>query len=252
MHKSQFTDPARALNARGSEKSGGRHASPLRHNWSLISVGIGYRERVLFDRQPRWFLALFFSNFVVSWLAVILAMDGSPWDPIWSAKTSLIRLLKRITFIAGKAPHLTAISAKGNDHVEANDERSKGWVAHFATRNRLDRRRHPAGGGGWLLVAASRCVDRCNNREWCFSARSRGQAHKLDGNSRLTRTAGSSARMSGRIGGIQQQKALSPRGGLRATNGTGKRQGAYNPLAKRCWPFTKGDDATSGRALKAG
>jgi hypothetical protein len=45
----------------------------------LISVGIGYYVEVEFSSTASLivFLALFFSNFVVSWLAVILAMDGS-------------------------------------------------------------------------------------------------------------------------------------------------------------------------------
>jgi hypothetical protein len=45
----------------------------------LISVGIGYyvEKEVSSAASLVVFLALFFSNFVVSWLAVILAMDGS-------------------------------------------------------------------------------------------------------------------------------------------------------------------------------
>ena len=45
----------------------------------LISVGIGYyvENEVSSTASLIVFLALFFSNFVVSWLAVILAMDGS-------------------------------------------------------------------------------------------------------------------------------------------------------------------------------
>jgi hypothetical protein len=45
----------------------------------LISVGIGYyvEKEVSSTASLIVFLALFFSNFVVSWLAVILAMDGS-------------------------------------------------------------------------------------------------------------------------------------------------------------------------------
>ena len=45
----------------------------------LISVGIGYyvEKEVSSTVSLIVFLALFFSNFVVSWLAVILVMDGS-------------------------------------------------------------------------------------------------------------------------------------------------------------------------------
>jgi hypothetical protein len=45
----------------------------------LISVGIGYyvEKEVSSAASLIVFLALFFSNFVMSWLAVILAMDGS-------------------------------------------------------------------------------------------------------------------------------------------------------------------------------
>ncbi len=46
---------------------------------ALISVGIGYyvEEEVSSTASLIVFLALFFSNFAVSWIAVILAMDGS-------------------------------------------------------------------------------------------------------------------------------------------------------------------------------
>jgi hypothetical protein len=45
----------------------------------LISVGIGYyvEKEVSSAASLIVFLALFFSNFAVSWLAVILIMDGS-------------------------------------------------------------------------------------------------------------------------------------------------------------------------------
>jgi hypothetical protein len=45
----------------------------------LISVGIGYFVEIEVSSTASLivFLALFFSNFVVSWLAVIFAMDGS-------------------------------------------------------------------------------------------------------------------------------------------------------------------------------
>jgi hypothetical protein len=73
MHKSQFTDPARAQSAGGSEKSGERHASPdplrrLRRNWNLVSIGIGYYIEKEFSSTASLIvlLALFFSNFVVS------------------------------------------------------------------------------------------------------------------------------------------------------------------------------------------
>jgi hypothetical protein len=45
----------------------------------MISVGIGYYIEKEFSSTASLvvFLGLFFANFVVSWLAVILAMDGS-------------------------------------------------------------------------------------------------------------------------------------------------------------------------------
>jgi hypothetical protein len=48
----------------------------------LISVGIGYyvEREVSSTASLIVFLLLFFSNFVVSWIAVILAMDGSLED----------------------------------------------------------------------------------------------------------------------------------------------------------------------------
>jgi hypothetical protein len=46
---------------------------------AAISIGIGYfvEREVSSTASLIVFLALFFLNFVVSWLAVILAMDGS-------------------------------------------------------------------------------------------------------------------------------------------------------------------------------
>jgi hypothetical protein len=48
----------------------------------LISVGIGYyvEREISSTASLIVFLFLFFSNFVVSWIAVILAMDGSLKD----------------------------------------------------------------------------------------------------------------------------------------------------------------------------
>ena len=45
----------------------------------LMSVGIGYfvEKEVSSTASLIVFLALFFSNFVVSWIAVILVMDGN-------------------------------------------------------------------------------------------------------------------------------------------------------------------------------
>jgi hypothetical protein len=45
----------------------------------LISVGVGYYVEKEFSSTASLvvFLAMFFSNFVVSWIAVILAMDGN-------------------------------------------------------------------------------------------------------------------------------------------------------------------------------
>ena len=44
-----------------------------------IAVGLGYFTEIEFSSTASLvvFLALFFSNFVVSWIAVILVMDGS-------------------------------------------------------------------------------------------------------------------------------------------------------------------------------
>jgi hypothetical protein len=46
---------------------------------ALVSVGVGYyvEKEVSSGASLVVFLALFFSNFVVSWIAVILAMDGN-------------------------------------------------------------------------------------------------------------------------------------------------------------------------------
>jgi hypothetical protein len=45
----------------------------------LVSVGVGYyvEKEVSSAASLVVFLALFFSNFVISWIAVILAMDGN-------------------------------------------------------------------------------------------------------------------------------------------------------------------------------
>jgi hypothetical protein len=45
----------------------------------LVSVGIGYAVEMEVSSTASLvvFLALFFSNFVVSWIAVILVMDGN-------------------------------------------------------------------------------------------------------------------------------------------------------------------------------
>jgi hypothetical protein len=46
---------------------------------ALVSVGIGYYVEKEFSSAASLvvFLALFFSNFAVSWIAVILVMDGN-------------------------------------------------------------------------------------------------------------------------------------------------------------------------------
>jgi hypothetical protein len=46
---------------------------------ALISIGIGYYVEIEFSSTASLivFLALFFANFAVSWLAVILVMDGT-------------------------------------------------------------------------------------------------------------------------------------------------------------------------------
>jgi hypothetical protein len=49
---------------------------------ALISIGIGYYVEIEFSSTASLivFLALFFANFAVSWLAVILVMDGTLKD----------------------------------------------------------------------------------------------------------------------------------------------------------------------------
>jgi hypothetical protein len=46
---------------------------------ALISIGVGYyvEKEISATVSLVVFLAMFFSNFVVSWVAVVLAMDGS-------------------------------------------------------------------------------------------------------------------------------------------------------------------------------
>jgi hypothetical protein len=48
----------------------------------LIATGIGYYVEIEFSSAASLvvFLALFFANFVVSWIAVILVMDGTLRD----------------------------------------------------------------------------------------------------------------------------------------------------------------------------
>jgi hypothetical protein len=60
-------------------------ANPLRpfcHHAALISIGIGYYVEIEFSSTASLivFLALFFANFAVSWVAVILVMDGTLKD----------------------------------------------------------------------------------------------------------------------------------------------------------------------------
>jgi hypothetical protein len=49
---------------------------------ALISTGIGYYVEIEFSSTASLivFLALFFANFAVSWIAVILVMDGTLKD----------------------------------------------------------------------------------------------------------------------------------------------------------------------------
>jgi type III secretory pathway component EscU len=49
---------------------------------AAIATGLGYLTEIEFSSTASLivFLALFFSNFVVSWIAVILVMDGSFQD----------------------------------------------------------------------------------------------------------------------------------------------------------------------------
>jgi hypothetical protein len=52
---------------------------------ALIATGIGYYVKIEFSSAASLivFLALFFANFVVSWIAVILVMDGTPSPATW-------------------------------------------------------------------------------------------------------------------------------------------------------------------------
>jgi len=49
---------------------------------ALIATGVGYYVEIEFSSTAALivFLALFFTNFVVSWIAVIFAMDGTLKD----------------------------------------------------------------------------------------------------------------------------------------------------------------------------
>jgi hypothetical protein len=52
---------------------------------ALIATGKGYYVQIEFSSAAGLivFLALFFANFVVSWIAVILVVDGTPTPAIW-------------------------------------------------------------------------------------------------------------------------------------------------------------------------
>jgi hypothetical protein len=71
----------------GRRPLGSRHGSPhplrrFRRNRRPHCHGIGYYVEIEFSSAASLvvFLALFFANFVVSWIAVILVMDGSLRD----------------------------------------------------------------------------------------------------------------------------------------------------------------------------
>jgi hypothetical protein len=52
---------------------------------ALIATGIGYYVEIEFSSAAGLivFLALFFANFVVSWIAVVLVIDGAPTPATW-------------------------------------------------------------------------------------------------------------------------------------------------------------------------
>jgi hypothetical protein len=82
--KSQFPEPATAFNVeRGDNAVVAMKALILYVVFvtigGVISTGIGYFVEKEFSSTASLivFLALFFSNFAVSWIAVILAIDGS-------------------------------------------------------------------------------------------------------------------------------------------------------------------------------
>ena len=84
--KSQFPEPAIAFNVANGATNDAVNAMKALILYvvfvtigSVISAGIGYYVEKEFSSTASLivFLALFFSNFVVSWIAVILAIDGS-------------------------------------------------------------------------------------------------------------------------------------------------------------------------------
>jgi hypothetical protein len=88
LYKSQFTGAATALNVVAGRQRGVNAMKALILYvlfvviGALISTGIGYYVEIEFSSTASLivFLALFFANFAVSWLAVILVMDGSLKD----------------------------------------------------------------------------------------------------------------------------------------------------------------------------
>jgi hypothetical protein len=88
LYKSQFTGAVTALNVLPGRQRGADAMKALVLYvlfvviGALISAGIGYYVEIEFSSTASLivFLALFFANFAVSWIAVILVMDGTLKD----------------------------------------------------------------------------------------------------------------------------------------------------------------------------
>ncbi len=80
----------------------------------LISVGIGYYVEKEFSSTASLivFLALFFSNFAVSWIAVILVMDGSLKNARGAQEQMEIEKVGRAGIAAREANAVAAREAK--------------------------------------------------------------------------------------------------------------------------------------------
>jgi hypothetical protein len=75
------------MHVASGRQRGERYESPdslcrFCHTGALISIGIGYYVEIEVSSAASLilFLALFFTNFAVSWIAVILVMDGTLKD----------------------------------------------------------------------------------------------------------------------------------------------------------------------------
>jgi hypothetical protein len=88
LYKSQFTGDVTALNVLAGRQRGVSAMKALILYaffvtiGALISTGIGYYVEIEVSSTASLivFLALFFANFAVSWIAVILVMDGTLKD----------------------------------------------------------------------------------------------------------------------------------------------------------------------------